>query len=196
MTDTTTDEKEQHRIGTINRWDAPEADWAADYDWTRYRGPRPYPAPEDWVLDEPEGGIVGWQHFPDVGKGHGLLDDVYDELEGDYDDWDAYEAAVEEVRGVRAFLSNEIVEDGRDMDVILEHELSIAGDTVFRRVDPTDDELWARTAEALTRYASGETVEEFADDIGFQSGRLPEDLQEERKQERRREENTGLGEFS
>jgi hypothetical protein len=194
--DSIVEDKEAHRLGTISRWDPPEADWAADHDWTRYRGPQPYPVPEDWVLDTPEGGIVGWYHFPDVGEGQATVDDVYDEFEAEYHDWDAYQDAVEEARGVRAFLSNDIVEDDRHGNVILEHELSIAGDTIFRRVDPSETELWARTAEALSRYAEDDDVEEIAKDIGFQSGRLPDELQEEREKDRRREENAGLDEFA
>lgn len=181
--------KEAHRLGTINRWDAPDADWAADHDWTRYRGPQPYPVPEDWALDTPESDAVGWFRFPDVGDGHGTTDDVYDALDDDLD-------AIEEARGERAFLINDIVEHSRSGPTIVEHELSIDGETVFRRVDPTDDELWARVADALARYADGEDVAEIAEDIGFQSGRLPDDVAEEQEQERRREENESLDEFA
>lgn len=185
----TTDQKEEHRLGTINRWDPPEADWAAEHDWTRYRGPQPYPVPADWVLDEPEGGAVGWYHFPNIGEGHGTSTDVYDTFDPDYD-------AIEEARGERAFLINDIVEDSRNGPVILEHEFSIAGETVFSRIDPNDEELWATVADALTRYAGGDSVEEIAADIGWQSGRLSTEERERRRQERRREENQSLEAFS
>jgi len=187
--DTNTDQKEQHRLGTINRWDAPEADWAAEHDWTRYRGPQPYPCPADWVLDEPEGDAVGWYRFPDIGEGHATTDDVYDALEPDYD-------AIEEHRGERAFLINDIVEDSPNGPVILEHEFSIGGETVFSRTDPSDDELWATVGEVLARYAAGDAAAEIAADLSWQSGRLSDDEREQRKQERRREANQSLGAFS
>jgi len=186
--DTNTEPKEQHRLGTINRWDPPEGDWAAEYDWTRYRGPQPYPCPADWVLDEPEGDAVGWYRFPEIGAGHATTDDVYDALEPDYD-------AIEEHRGERARLINDIVQDSPNGPVILEHEFSIGGETVFSRIDPSDEELWATVADALARYASGDSVEEIAAEVGWQSGRLSAEERKKREQERRREANQSLEAF-
>lgn len=182
-------QKEEHRIGTINRWDPPEADWAAEHDWTRYRGPQPYPVPDGWVLDQPEGGAVGWYLFGDAGEGYGTTTDVYDALGDDME-------LVEEARGEMAILRNDIVEDSRDGDVILKHELSIGGETVFSRIDPTDAELWATVAEALARYAAGDDVDAIAADVSWRSGRLSDEEREARKQERRRKENESLGDFA
>lgn len=189
MTQDKTEQKEQHRLGTINRWDPPEADWAAEHDWTRYRGPQPYPVPDDWALDEPEGDAVGWYRFPDVGDGHATTDDVYDEFEPDYD-------GIEEARGEMAILVNDIVEDSRNGPVILKHELSIGGETVFSHVDPSDEELWATVADALARYTDGDSVDEIAADVSWRSGRLPPEEREKRKQQRRQEENQSLGDFA
>lgn len=57
------EQKEAHRVGTINRWDAPDASWAAEYDWTRYRGPPAYPVPGGWVLGIVEGDGTGWRIY-------------------------------------------------------------------------------------------------------------------------------------
>lgn len=188
MTDDT-DPKGAHRIGTINQWGPPEGDWAAEYDWTRYRGPQAYPVPADWVLDEPEGGACGWYRFPDVGEGQATTTDVYDALEPDYD-------AIEEARGEMAMLINDIIRDERNGPTILKHEFKIGGETVFEHTDPSDEELWATVAEALARYADGEAVAEIEADVTWQSGRLPPAEREKREQERRKQENESLGDFA
>lgn len=167
----------------------PDADWTDEFAWARYRGPQPYPCPADWVLDEPEGSAVGWYRFPDVGEEYATTDDVYDALGPDYD-------GIEKARGTMAMLVNDIVEDSLNGPVILKHELSIGGETVFSRIDPSDEELWATVADALTRSADGDSVEEIAADIGWQSGRVLAEERERRRQERRREANQSLEAFN
>jgi hypothetical protein len=101
-TDTLTEQKEAHRLGTINRWDPPEGDWAAEYDWTRYRGPDPWPVPGGWLFKDPEDG-GWWQFFGDAGVGHWDSHDLLDELKDDPSVEDA-SAALDEHRGEYAYL--------------------------------------------------------------------------------------------
>ncbi|QIO25479.1 hypothetical protein [Haloarcula sp. JP-L23] len=142
-----TDAKEQHRLGTIGRWDAPEADWAADYDWTRYRGPDAYPVPGAWVLSNVEGDGVVWERYPDVGEGRASPNDVLDAVDGDLYD---------EYRSGNAVLSHEIVNEDDPMeDWEYEQQLTIGGTTVFQRVEPDRDELLGNVATALAATDDG-----------------------------------------
>jgi len=77
--DSEAEQKEQHRLGTINRWDVPDGTWATKYDWTRYRGPSPWPVPSGWVFKDPEGG-GWWEYFGEAGVGHPRDDDIFEAL--------------------------------------------------------------------------------------------------------------------
>lgn len=169
----------------------PEAGWTDTYDWTRYRGPQPYPCPGAWVLGLVEGDGIGWRRYPEHnGDAHEHDDDVLDEIDAD---------DVGEVRGdaTRATLINELVEfSQRDPDeTSVEHRLSIAGEDVFRRVDPTTEDLFGSVAEALARFDAGEAVAEFAGDVEPTTGRPPAGVQSQREIERRESENRSLEAF-
>jgi hypothetical protein len=177
-------QKEAHRLGTIGKWDAPDAGWAAEYDWTRYRGPPAYPVPGAWVLNIVEADGIIWYRYPDVGEGHATDTDVRDAVEGH-----------DRRRGATAMLGNTIVdEDRRTRETTLEQELTIAGETVFRRVEPDEDDLYATVAAALAAFDDGTDAAEIA--VEWASGRLPEDIREAQERERREDENQQLGEFS
>lgn len=168
------------------RFDPPEADWTDEFEWTRYRGPQPYPCPADWVLDLVEGDGIIWYRFPGIGEGLEMDDDVREVFEPDYEEYD-------DARGETAILSKEIVEDNpRKRESKLEHELSIDGETIFRRVEPDDEDLFATVAEALARYSNGQELE----DVAPSTGRLPEDLREQQETERRQAENQSLTQFT
>lgn len=187
MPEDKTEQKEEHRLGTINRWDPPEADWAAEYDWTRYRGPEAYPVPGAWVLSIVEGDGIIWYRYPEVGVGKDSDTDVHEALNSD----DEYN----DLRSAMASLGNTIVDEDRQArEVTLEQELTIEGKTVFRRVEPDSDELYANAAAALKTYDEDPGTDEFA--LSWQTGRLPDDIREEQKLERRKEQNNSLGDFA
>lgn len=194
----TDEQKEEHRLGTIHRWDPPEGEWAAEFDWTRYRGPAPWPVPGGWVFKDPEEG-GWWQYFGDAGVGHDSDDSILDELEADDAVEDPYEA-LEEARGVYAFLGVETanpdevsLRDSEDEE--LEWTLEVAGIEVFRRVEPDRSDLMAAVAEALAAYHEGE-LEERREAIVPESGRKPDDVLEAEALERRQEENESLDDFA
>ena len=196
-TNTLTKQKEAHRLGTINRWDPPEGDWAAEYDWTRYRGPDPWPVPGGWLFKDPEDG-GWWQFFGDAGVGHWDSHDLLDELKDDPSVEDA-SAALDEHRGEYAHLHVETanpdeVSIRNPEDEKLEWTLEVAGKQVFRRVEPDRSDLMAAVAEALAAFHEGD-LDERAAEIVPTSGRKPDDIQEQEELERRQEENESLDEF-
>jgi hypothetical protein len=165
-----------------------EADWTDDYEWTRFRGPQPYPCPADWVLNDVEADGVGWYRYP--GHAEGLHDQYdIDELFGD-----DYEAR-QEARAEEGVLLNEFDFDGhRDDDPDVEHRLSIAGETVLQWVNPDDEDLWAAVAEILAQYSGGRDLEEI--DVTPASGHPPQEAREEDRVEQRREDNAQLEDFT
>jgi hypothetical protein len=184
---TVVEQKEEHRLGTIGRWDPPEADWAAEFDWTRYRGPDAYPVPGAWVLSIVEGDGIIWYRYPEVGVGKDSDTDVHEEVEDD----DTYN----DLRDAMASLGNTIIdEDRQSREVTLEQKLTIEGETVFRRVAPDTDELYANVAAALKAYDDNPETDEY--EISWQTGRLPEDIREKQDLERRKEQNNSLGDFA
>lgn len=192
------EQKEQHRLGTINRWDAPDGDWAAEYDWTRYRGPDAYPVPDGWVFKDPEGG-GWWQHFGEAGVGHHTDDSLLDELQEDDSVPDAY-AALEDARGCDAFMSVETanpdeVSMRNPEDEELEWSLKVDGTQVFRRVEPEWSDLMGATAEALHAYHVGELEERLGEFVPS-SGRKPDDIRAQEDLQTRKENNASLGDFS
>jgi len=163
----------------------PEADWTDEYDWTRYRGSQPYPCPGGWVLDIIEGDGGMWYLYAEIGEDHETDSDVHDAFEPDYE-------AYNDARGETAFLSSKIVEDNlAERTSTTEYELKVAGEVVFRRVEPDRDDLWSAVAEALQAYCDDESLE----GIAPSTGELPEDLKKEQETEQRKAENKGLGEF-
>lgn len=200
MGDDVQDAKEQHRLGTINRWDPPEGDWAAEHDWTRYRGPDPWPVPGGWVFVDPEGG-GWWRYFGDAGVGHDKDDGIREELEDDESVDDAYDAMqdLRDEHGQLAFLKVETANpDEVSMrnpgDEKLEWTLEIDGVQVFRRVEPDRSDTMAAVAEALQAYHAGD-LDDRRDEIVPTSGRKPDDVREQEQLEERREENEQLDEF-
>lgn len=168
------------------QFDPPEADWTDDYAWTRYRGPQAYPCPADWVLDVVEGDGIIWYRFPGIGEGLETDNDVRDVFEPDYEEYD-------DARGETAVLSNKIVEDNpREQECKLEQKLTIEEETVFCRVEPDDEDLFATVAEALSRYSNGQDLE----DIAPSTGQLPEDLRKQQETERKQSENQSLTQFT
>lgn len=171
------------------RFDPPEAAWTDEYEWTRYRGPQPYPVPADWVLRIVEGDGIGWYRFPGLGEGLAKDTEVRDVL-GIGDDYEDALAEADE-----AWLDYKIVEAGGDgfdpePDTV-EHTLTIAGETVFRRVDPDRDDLMAAVAETLSKFTNGAEWRA----VEPSTGRLPDDLKREQELERRRERNASLDGF-
>jgi len=194
-----TEQKEEHRLGTINRWDPPEGDWATEHDWTRYRGPDPWPVPGGWVFKDPEEG-GWWQYFGDVGVGHHRSDDIRDEIVGDDPPDDPLDDPLEEHRGPLAFL--EVKTANPDEVSLLNHDneklewtLKIGDTQVFRRVEPDRPDLMAAVAEALAAYHEG-ALDERKGDIVPTSGQKPQDIREQERLEQRREENQSLGNFA
>jgi len=169
-------------------FDEPDEEWTDEYAWTRYRGPQPYPVPADWVLNLPEEGGAMWYRYPGVGQGLQSDDDVYEVFEPD-------DEAYNDARGETAFLMPEVVdEDRRAREVTQKWELTIGGETVFERVDPDYEELWATAAAALATYAGGTDVADL--DCVPSSGRLPEEERQQREVEKRENENQSLGDFA
>jgi len=194
----TTDAKEANRLGTINRWDAPEGEWAADYPWTRYRGPPPWPVPGGWVFEDPEGG-GWWTYYGELGVGHYDDNKIRDELRDD-DSVDNPHDLVEEARGARAYLEVETANPDEvslrnPEDEKLEWSLKIDDTRVFRRVEPDRPDLMAAVAEALDAYHEDE-LDERVDAIVPSSGRKPDDVREQETIEEREEQNRALGEYS
>lgn len=155
MTDDTAD-KEANRVGTINRWDAPDEDWAADYPWTRHSGPAPYPVPDAWVLDTVEGDGVSWSLLPDAGEDRGTWSDAVDAL-GNPRSVDPE---------ARALLTSEWPNQADIMEDDPYHELTIDGELVLVLED--DGEGWWRAvAEALHRYARDGDYQTVLEDEGL-----------------------------
>lgn len=197
---TTNDQKESHRIGTINKWDAPDGDWAADYDWTRFRGPTPWPVPGGWVFKTPEGG-GWWVYFGDIGVGHGRDDTILDELKAD-DSVDDPHEAMKDLRSEYtqpAYLETEManpdevsMRNPEDEETL--YTLKIDGQTVFSRIDPTHPDVMGSVAKALTAYHNDD-LEAQIDDIMPSTGRHPEPEEEQADVDRRQEENRPLDDF-
>jgi hypothetical protein len=193
-----TEQKEQHRLGTINRWDVPEAGWAANHDWTRHRGPKPWPVPSGWVFKNPEEG-GWWRYYGDRAIGNHSRDAIADELKEDETISEPYKA-VEETRGPDAHLSSETTNPDEVSlldyeDEKLEWKFEVDDKTVFRRVEPHTPDIMAAVAEALQAYHDGE-LEERIDEITPTSGSKPEDILKQENVERRQEENKSLTEFT
>lgn len=190
-------EKEEHRLGTINRWDAPDGDWAAEHDWTRYRGPDPWPVPGGWVFKDPEGG-GWWEYFGEAGVGHGSDDSLLEELKDDESVDDPYETLNDE-RGRYAFLrvetSNPEVARRNPEDEKLEWSLEISDVEVFRRVAPDRSDLMAAVAEGLAAYHEG-TLDDKVGGIVPASGQKPKSVLDEERLERRQENNRSLGDYA
>lgn len=195
------DQKEKHRLGTINRRGVPDGAWAAKYDWTRYRGPAPWPVPSGWVFKDPEGG-GWWEYFGEAGVGHPRDDDILEALKTDDAVDDPYEA-IEDIRqthGETAHLevitANPQAVSPRDYeDEDLEWSFRVDGLEVFRRVDPDRTDVMAAVAEALDAFHAGALADDAADIIP-QSGRKPDDILDQEKVEKRREANESLDEFA
>lgn len=197
MPDTLTEEKEQHRLGTIGRWDPPDGDWAAEYDWTRYRGPDPWPVPGGWVFGDPEEG-GWWKYYGELGVGHANDNSILDALKEDETVTDPYEE-LEAAQGPYAYLNVETANP--DEVSIRNHEneeyewaFKIGDTAVFTRVEPERSDLLAAVAEALMAAHEGD-LDERRNSIAPTTGRAPETELKKKAIEQRREENSSLSEF-
>ncbi|SEH60713.1 hypothetical protein SAMN05192561_11231 [Halopenitus malekzadehii] len=193
--------KEGHRLGTINRRDPPEGDWAAKHDWTRYRGPDSWPVPGGWVFKDPEGG-GWWEYFGDVGEGHEFDDSILEALKDNPTINDPFETFGDLRRdhGEYAFLRLETanpdeVSRRNPEDEKLEWTLEVAGMEVFSRIEPDRSDLMAAVAEALQAYHAGE-LEERIEEIVPETGEKPKAVREQEQLEERKENNESLDDFA
>jgi len=190
--------KEEHRLRTINRWDPPQGDWAAEVDWTRYRGPAPWPVPDGWVFKDPEGG-GWWAYFGDAGVDAATDDDVFDAFEEDESVDDPLQA-LEDARGPLAYLRTETANPDevslRNLkDEKLEWTLEVDDTEVFSSVEPDRPDLMGAVAEALHAYHADE-LDERAAEIKPSTGEKPAAVREAETLEERKQGNQSLGDFS
>jgi thiamine pyrophosphokinase len=179
MSDDTTEANARDIAGIFDR---PDAEWTAEYPWTRYRGPDPWPCPGAWLLTEPEGLYVRWIRYPEVGIDHGTTSTVDTEVL-DY-------GAVDDHRAEEAWLIGDDIADSIREETI-KWTLEVDNTEVFARVEPAWDDLMAAVAEALRRF---EADEEWAA-VEPESGRLPPEQRRQRELEQRKASNQSLGEF-
>jgi hypothetical protein len=159
----------------------PDADWTDEYQWTRYRGPQPYPCPEDWVLNIVEGDATVFYRYPDLGQQYETDDEVVDTFAPEYE-------GMNEARGEAASVTIDYDRNGAE----LPYSLQIDNEIVFQRVDPEPEDLWATVAETLARFARDEDYQ----DIAPTTGSPPASVLRERETEKRKEENQQLTEFT
>lgn len=173
-----TEQKEEHRLGTIGQWDVPDADWSRSYDWTRYRGPDAYPVPGRWVLSMPDGDGTSWYYFEE-GDGQSKSGDI--------------EIDAEPLATALLFFRRDSEASIRD-EPDVEWEFSIDGTEIFRRVNPDRDDAYGAIARALSAYHRGQDPDEIA--ATPDTGRKPDDVLEQEELERKQEENESLGRWS
>lgn len=163
-----------------------EADrWKYEYPTIRTRA-GVCPCPAGWVVREPDADTVAWQRYPGIGEGLGTDSEVLDVFE---DDTEGYNDAREET----AMLVMDPVEiDMRAGTETIEYELTVDGETVFRRVDPDHADAMVTVAEALSRFSNGRDY----DNVSPESGRLPDEMQEQQVVEQRKQQNQSLGDFA
>ena len=161
-----------------------EPDWLGEYPGAKMYGSY-WPCPAGWVINEPEGLANRWVRYPGIGEGQGTDYDVLQALDEDYD-------AYNDHRAEDAFLIGDDVA-GSIREESIRWELSIANETVFRRVEPEWGDLLAACAEALARYANDHP---HWDDVTPETGELPDAEQREREIERRQEQNQSLTDWS
>jgi hypothetical protein len=159
----------------------PDADWTDDYSWTRYRGPQPYPCPEDWVLNIVEGDAAVFRRYPELGQDHETDDEVVETFAPEY-------KGLNEARGEEASVSVDYDRNGDESP----HSLQIGSEVVFRRVEPDPEDLWATVADVLARVARGEDYQ----DVAPTTGSPPTSVLREREIERHKQENQQLTEFT
>lgn len=120
--------------------------WADDYPTTTYRGPDPYPVPEDWVLNNVEMDGVIWYRYADAENGQEA------EHESDIDPDVTYQGP----SNVAMLTADP---DPNDVDTVTQ-KFDIDGDPVFTVTDPGGESLWDEVmgcvAEVLARVARGE----------------------------------------
>lgn len=173
------EQKEAHRVGTINRWDAPDASWAAEYDWTRYRGPPAYPVPGGWVLGIVEGDGTGWRYYGEDGIGES--NDPESPAEPTAEAGLLFDVANPDETSLR---------DEPDM----EWRFTLDGEVVFRRVEPDRDDAYGAIAKALSAFHEGTPPSEISETPS--SGRKPADVREQEEVERKQQENQSLDRWS
>lgn len=174
-------------------FEEPDAAWTDDYQWTRYRGPHPYPVPEDWVLGIVEGDGVIWRRYDDAENGHEA------ETGRDLDD-DVSAAGPDDM----AMIGHEWPAGADVMEDSPYHELQINDELVLvlkdaQDIDESDgDEWWRAVAEALSRYARGDDYLSTLEDLGLERLKATpfEDDDGVDETERRAEQNRSLGDFN
>lgn len=167
-------------------WGDPDAGWTDTFPWTRYRGPQAYPVPGGWVLDMPEEG-VHWYRYPEHGDGRETDDDVREVLNDE-----EYNAG----RAESAHLWYDIEElNMATRTERINHRFVIDGETVFERIDPEPEPIFAAVAEGLARFDAGESVTTLAEDLDPDTGDLSDAERKRRRVRRAREENASLEGF-
>jgi hypothetical protein len=159
----------------------PDTDWTNEYQWTRYRGPQPYPCPEDWVLSIVEADSTVFYRYPDLGQDYKIDDDVFDTFAPEYED-------ANESRGEAASVTIDYDRIGDESP----YSFQIADEVVFQRVDPNPEDFWATIAKALARFSRGEEYQ----DVAPTTGNPPASVLRERELEQRKKENKQLSEFA
>lgn len=137
------------------RFGVPDAEWAEQFDWTRYRGSRVYPVPADWVLASVGDDGIRWSRFPGIGEGLETSEDIAVVFENDTD-------AIAEARAEGALLGLEVGSSGDGGRQELACELLIAEEAAFRRIAFDREELFGCVADVLARYSGGQDVDEIA----------------------------------
>jgi len=188
------EQKETNRVGTINSFGTPDETWTAEYPWTRYRGPAVFPVPGDWVLSIVEGDGTSWYYMDEYGDGVGSEHAVYDALDEDPSIEDPF-IACEDIRLASADLTRlpASVESDAGADNAADWEFTINSITIFRRTDPARDDLYAAVADALAQFDAGESPRNIS--VSFDTGTLPEDVQEQHEIEQRKQNNKSLTSF-
>lgn len=154
-----------------------------DLPWTeRYssveRHRQQYPAPADWVVNIVEADGVAWMRYSGIGNGLTTDNEVHDALDNELGD-------IEDNRAESARLTSDPVKIGDSAEeTVVENELRIDGETVFRREEVDFDDLMAAVAEALALYSNGGEWQ----DVNPEGGRAPKDVREQREEELRQEE--------
>ena len=148
-----TSRKEAHRIGTMHLHGVPDEAWTADYDWTRTGGSQVYPVPDGWVVGIFALDGVDWHYYGEDGIGKSRDSDLNS---------DPYPTDPE-----ATLISKSVGSTGSTENV--EWELSVDDQTVFRCVNPNQEDLYRATAEALHAYHEGLLADQISD-IAPESG--------------------------
>lgn len=191
-------DKIANRVGSVDDLDTdlPEDAWTADYPWTRYRGPEPFPVPGGWIITIVECNGAGWHNYGELGVDHSSEAGIREELEADASVKNPYNR-LDDAHGIHATLMNK-PEQGpnvaqKERDRAREWKFSIDNTLIFRRVEPEREDMYATVAEALAAYSEGTAVAEIS--ATPSTGRPPAEVQKQREVEQREASNQDLSDF-